>query len=487
MNDALVPASNAPKGPALVPAGWPAGRSLAFEVPDLVVSTVTISCKVRPEAYAWLDQAAREVNQVWNYCNEVSYKGWHGRYGRKRKWVSAFDMNSLLAGCGEVFDRIGIDVAQTVAGEHATRRSQFKRSKLSWRKSGGSRRSLGWIPFKPNGIRFSLHGANGKRVTLKNDPQPVVPAWPKKEEGEEKKAYEARKEAFRPTREAAQRELLAWENRRVQQARTIKLSFCGKTIRLFNSEYLFKQFRLAKQGVGALRSGNFSQDSLGDWYLNIVVDKVEAQLAPNFGPESSIGMDPGQITAMTGSDGRQLRSRRYRDIEPRIQQAQKRGHKKNAKRLNRKAKRQRGDDRNKYCKGVVDDYARIWVGDLSPKKMARSKLKGQAKSIHDAAIGAAYNRLEVLGHRAGRVVEKVNESNSTRRCSSCQALTGPTGLDSCVVRRWECSECHTSHDRDRNSGENLRHTGESGWQNRPPGDCVKLPRQAIWRPFAGTR
>jgi hypothetical protein len=30
--------------------------------------------KVRGEAYPWLNTAAIDVNQVWNYCNETSVK-----------------------------------------------------------------------------------------------------------------------------------------------------------------------------------------------------------------------------------------------------------------------------------------------------------------------------------------------------------------------------------------------------------------------------
>jgi len=34
----------------------------------------TLRLKVRPEAYAWLNAAAGEVNVVFNYCNETSLK-----------------------------------------------------------------------------------------------------------------------------------------------------------------------------------------------------------------------------------------------------------------------------------------------------------------------------------------------------------------------------------------------------------------------------
>ena len=35
--------------------------------------TRTLRMKVRRESYAWLNAAAVEVNEVYNYCNETSY------------------------------------------------------------------------------------------------------------------------------------------------------------------------------------------------------------------------------------------------------------------------------------------------------------------------------------------------------------------------------------------------------------------------------
>ena len=502
MNDGCVPAR------VICPQAWPVETSFVFGQAPLTASTLTLSSKVKPESKAWLDQAAREVNQVWNYCNEVTHKAWFNRYGGTAKWLSGFDMNNLLAGCGDVFDRIGIDVAQSVAAEHANKRNQFKRSKLNWRKSGGTKKSLGWIPFKANTLRFSLHDKLGKRVRVPNDPQPVIPSWPQKIKGESKEDYTQRKASFAPIREQAEREFQAWEYRRVKQAHTIKMSFMDKTIRLFNAHRLLDAYRLAKQGVGCLRSGCFAQDSLGDWYLNVVIDKVEVQLAPLMGQNSSVGIDPGQITAMTASDGSTLRSRRYRDIELKMQKAQKNGHKKQSKRLHRKAKRQRQDDRHKFCRSIINNHALVSVGDWGSKavekytkkknienknstdsargeqqkKQNKIALKGQAKSVYDAGTGAAFATLTALGHRAGRVVQKVNERNSTRRCSNCQALTGPTGLDMCVVRKWTCSGCGMRHNRDRCGSVNINHTGILDWNTKSPQDqhqCISEPR--YWR------
>ena len=48
----------------------------------LLVKTTTIRCKVQPEAWPWLDQAAREVNTVWNFANATSFESLNS-YARK--------------------------------------------------------------------------------------------------------------------------------------------------------------------------------------------------------------------------------------------------------------------------------------------------------------------------------------------------------------------------------------------------------------------
>jgi hypothetical protein len=62
----------------------------------------TLRLKVRSEAYPWLNAAACEVNVVFNYCNETSYKA-ATRTDLKRKWFTGFDLCALTAGATEYF------------------------------------------------------------------------------------------------------------------------------------------------------------------------------------------------------------------------------------------------------------------------------------------------------------------------------------------------------------------------------------------------
>jgi hypothetical protein len=102
----------------------------------------TLRLKVKREGYAWLSAAAIEVNQVWNYANAMSFEALRRCTGRSRH-LSAYDLDKLTAGATEFFERIGSDTIQRVNAEFATRRRQFEKRKLRWRKSFGSKRNAG--------------------------------------------------------------------------------------------------------------------------------------------------------------------------------------------------------------------------------------------------------------------------------------------------------------------------------------------------------
>ena len=116
----------------------------------------TLRLRVRPESYGWLNAAAIEVNQTYNYCNQASHAA-ATRTDLKRKWLSGFDLCQLTAGATEYFQRIGADTIQRVCVEYAQKRAAAKRLKLRWRVSRGARRSLGWLPFKAASLKRKGH------------------------------------------------------------------------------------------------------------------------------------------------------------------------------------------------------------------------------------------------------------------------------------------------------------------------------------------
>src|SRR6204780_4174842 len=108
--------------------------------------------RVKDKHASWLSGLAREVTTVFNYCNDLSAKG----FGRERRFLSGFDFWPFLKGAmrGDCALHLPVQAVQEIAEEYARRRRQHRRVRLAWRKSGGARRSLGWIPFKVRTIRY---------------------------------------------------------------------------------------------------------------------------------------------------------------------------------------------------------------------------------------------------------------------------------------------------------------------------------------------
>ncbi len=111
--------------------------------------------RIKDRHAAWLSELAREVNTVWNYCNELQQRV----FERERKFLSGFDFWPYLKGCtrGECALNLPSQTVQETAEQYARSRKQHRKVRLGWRKSTGARRSLGWLPFKVRTIRYE-HG-----------------------------------------------------------------------------------------------------------------------------------------------------------------------------------------------------------------------------------------------------------------------------------------------------------------------------------------
>jgi putative transposase len=336
----------------------------------------TLRLKVRREAYTWLNAAATEVNEVFNYCNETSLKA-ATRTDNKRKWLSGFDLCSLTAGATEYFDKIGSDTIQSVCNHYAQKRQAAKRLKLRWRVSRGARRSLGWVPFK---------AASLKR-------------------------------------------------------RGVCLRFAGKCLRVFERERL--------EGV-SWQGGCFAQDAVGDWWLCLPV-KVQAE--ETIAPQEAVGIDLGlKDIAVTSDEDRLAAGRWTEGYAQKLASAQRRGHKRQAKRIHRKAARCRADALHKFSRKIVDRYQKIVVGDVSSLKLIRTRM---AKSVLDSGWGLLKNFLDFKSRQAARTFEVVSERNTSVTCSTCGALSGPRGVNGLIVRSWRCRDCGELHDRDVNAARNI--------------------------------
>src|SRR6202140_5664315 len=166
------------------------------------------------------------------------------------------------------------------------------------------------------------------------------------------------------------------------------LRFAGKCVRVFEMQRL--------EGV-KWQAGCFAQDALGDWWLCLPV-KVEAE--QSIAPLEAVGIDLGLKDIAVTSEGERLTAGRwtqgYAEKRP---SARTRAHRRQAKRIHRKAARCRADALHKFSRKMVDRYQTIIVGDVSSVKLARTRM---AKAVLDSGWGLLKSFLDYKSQQAAR-------------------------------------------------------------------------------------
>jgi IS605 OrfB family transposase len=120
-------------------------------------SVKTLKLRIKDKHAKAMLAMARDVNTVWNFCNETQYLSLKRYCNRQKVWLSGFDFQKLTNGfskCEGV--SIGSATQQQVCEEFATRLRKAGRQKLNWRVSNrkSPKYSLGWVPFKARALTY---------------------------------------------------------------------------------------------------------------------------------------------------------------------------------------------------------------------------------------------------------------------------------------------------------------------------------------------
>lgn len=219
--------------------------------------------------------------------------------------------------------------------------------------------------------------------------------------------------------------------------------FAGNTFKVFYSRPLPE---------GKIKDGtNFSRDTKGNWYLNIVIEVAEAQQKPIV---NGVGIDLGLKDFATLSTGESIPAQKvYRELEPGLAVAQRAHKKKRVKAIHQKISNRRKDFHHKLSSALVEDFEYIAVGNVNAAGLAKTTM---AKSVLDAGWSSFRKQLIYKAIKHGVWYEEVNESYSTQTCSQCGSIEGPRGVAGLAIRTWECS-CGAEHNRDVNSARNILH------------------------------
>lgn len=126
------------------------------------------------------------------------------------------------------------------------------------------------------------------------------------------------------------------------------------------------------------RAGSFAEDARGRWYFNVA---VEYECEPTKAT-AAVGIDLGLKDIATTSDGDKLKAGHwYKSLEGKLKVAQRARNVKRVRAIHAKIKNRRKDAHHKWTTHLVNNYAAIFVGDVSSSKLAKTKM---ARGIYDA-------------------------------------------------------------------------------------------------------
>jgi IS605 OrfB family transposase len=228
--------------------------------------------------------------------------------------------------------------------------------------------------------------------------------------------------------------------------------FFGNTFRVFNCREL---------PDGKIKDGsNFSQDSKGNWFLNINVD---VPAAPNKQREinKGIGIDLGLKEFATFSTGEKIEAQKiYRKLQDKLGLSQRAGKKRQARAIHTKIKNQRADFHHKLSARLVKEFDYIAVGNVNAARLAKTSM---AKSVLDAGWSSFRDMLKYKSIAAGAWFDEVDENFTSQICSGCGSLpdSRPKGIANLGIREWVCSDCGAVHDRDTNAALNILRRGHA--------------------------
>jgi transposase len=117
------------------------GVGLVFApcVYDHAAVVLTYRCRIKNATTGRrLEQQARAVNRVWNYCAEIQ----EAARRHNKRWPSGFDLVKLTSGSSKLLG-LHSDTVQAVCWQFASSRDA-RRKRPRWR----GKKSLGWIPFQ---------------------------------------------------------------------------------------------------------------------------------------------------------------------------------------------------------------------------------------------------------------------------------------------------------------------------------------------------
>ena len=225
--------------------------------------------------------------------------------------------------------------------------------------------------------------------------------------------------------------------------------------------------RVHREIKGKIGKVTITKTPSGKYFVSVCTE--EEYITPIKKSGKSVGVDLGLKDFLTTSDGEKFKNNRHtKKYERRLATAQKhlsrkkkgsRGFEKQrlkVSRLHEKISNSRADYLHKCSIALIRMYDIICIEDLNVQGMVRNHRL--AKHVADASWGAFLNMLTYKSEWNDKKVVKIDRFYpSSQTCSACGSVN--KDVKDLSIREWECSACHSHHDRDVNAAINILREG----------------------------
>ena len=236
-----------------------------------------------------------------------------------------------------------------------------------------------------------------------------------------------------------------------------------------------KYIRLPKLGYVKIRQSMDVDKIKSATIVRAPTNKYFVILNVEFKPEAkqnnggSIGIDVGIKEFYSDSNGSVVSNPRFlekslkklRREQRRLSRKKRDSNNRNKQRIrvakvHEKITSQRNDFLQKISTMLISENQVICIEDLKIKNMVRNRKL--ARCISSVSWGKFFNMLEYKASWYGNQIIKVPTMYPSSQTCSCCGYKNPL-VKNLAVRKWECPQCHTIHDRDANASINILNRG----------------------------